>query len=285
MLQQHIVEGFWFNDRLYVWGMDATLPLVTDSRRRVPPHPYALPPEDLGRRVDGAGADTPRVAVLHLPGWPRHPMAPPGLLPPGRVPAQVAPPTLRPWSVPVRELDPGAASVLLSRADAPWAGGSLRHLAALSRSAREHAGNGCVVPSIRYEETVRVRWRPVLAPAGFSWLREAASSSPPSLRAHHPPESDPDRAGEAVVTDLLECLCALTDVAVRDLLDHRFPDRPGDGDLVGAAGPTREWFVRAHRAATGDLPSVTAAAPVLPGRGVSVPTAPGCAAYVSDGRR
>ncbi|CAL9602567.1 hypothetical protein SUDANB121_05483 [Nocardiopsis dassonvillei] len=259
MLQQHIVEGFWFNDRLYVWAMDAARPAVTGSRHRVPLHPYALPPADLGRCVGGLGSDAPRTAVLHLPGRPRRPAAPPGLLPPGGdLPpdgglAPPDPPVLRPWSVPVRELGPAAALRLLTGPAGPRTGTGLLHLAALARAAHEHARAGCVVPAVHHEDRARVHWRPVLAPAGLAWLRNAAAAAPPPLRAHRDPDPDPARAGAAVLADLLECLCSLTDAAVRERLAYRFPD--GGADLLSAAAPTREWFVRAHRAAAGERPA------------------------------
>lgn len=274
MLQQHIVEGFWFNDRLYVWAMDAALPAATDSRRRVPIHPYAVPPADLGRYVGGLGSGDPRVAVLHLPGRPRYPAAPPGLVPQGGGLTPPGPPTLLPWSVPVRELGPAAALRLLSGAAGPRNGPGLLHLAAFARAAREHARAGCVVPAVHHAERTGARWRPVLSPAGLAWLRNAAAAAPPPLRAHRDPDPDPAREGAAVVADLLECLCSLTDAAVRERLADRFPE--GGADLLSAAAPAREWFVRAHRAAAGDRFTV---------RPVCGRSGGGAALVESDGRR
>ncbi|MFL1375828.1 hypothetical protein [Nocardiopsis protaetiae] len=231
MRQQHIVEGFWFNDRLYIWALDTT-PSAAAHHRRVPLHPRALPPEDLGPCAGGLGSDEPCVAVLHLPDLPGGDPAP------------------HPWSVPVRELGPAAALRLLSGPAGSTAGAGLRHLAAFARAAHDHARAGCVVPAVHHGDRIGVRWRPVLAPAGLAWLRNAAAAAPPPLRAHRRPDPDPSRSGAAVVADLLECLCSLTDAAVRERLADRFPD--GGADLPAAAAPTREWFVRAHRAAAGE---------------------------------
>ncbi|MFD6095508.1 hypothetical protein ACFVWN_13880 [Nocardiopsis flavescens] len=260
MLQQHIVEGFWFHGRLYVWAMDTALPAVSGSRRRVPPYPCALPPSDLGRCVGGLGSDDPRVAVLHLPGRSRRPSAPPGpAAPASGAPSAPEPPPLRPWTVPVRELDPDAALRLLAGEPGDGTGPGLLHLAALARAAHGHARAGCVVPAVHHEDRIGVRWRPVLAPAGLDWLRSAAATAPPALRAHRVPGPDPAGEGAAVLADLLECLCSLTDAAVRERLADRFPDT--DADLPAAASATREWFVRAQRAAAGRGPAAVRRVP------------------------
>ncbi|MDA2803238.1 DEAD/DEAH box helicase [Nocardiopsis suaedae] len=255
-----VLEAFWSDRALWVWGMDSELPAATRSRREPRPHPYALGPRDLADEVvsllyrdsehrgavaralaqerpyaPAPGLPAPGTAVLRLPGGPTHPYTPPSLGVRLDAPKSAASrAALRDWEVPALVLHSGDAATLLRtfRSSAPGSGSaSLPHLEVLLRAAESFAAARRVVPQWVEEASEesgttafapRARWRPVLDPQAMSWLRSYAGTVPPVLRAHHDPGvDDPREAGSAAVVDALETLCAFTDLAVRERLDGR----------------------------------------------------------------
>lgn len=260
MVRVRVIEAFWEQDRLRVWGLDTELPATTSSRKRTRPHPYALdhaalaealgsvPPAE-GKGTPGlmlgtggfaaapAGSPQPGEAVVHLPGIPRHPFPPPALGPlpqaPRHRPDQVG---VRPWSVPTLDLSGPAVLALLRATHTHTGSASLPFLAQVLTTAQTLVGTRRIIPQLVEEARTDgpfprtapyARWRPLLDSAAFSWLREHVRSLPPAARAHHEPELQAPEAGADAMAEALACLCALTDLVAREHLADHTVDVPG----------------------------------------------------------
>ncbi|WP_435108586.1 SNF2-related protein [Nocardiopsis synnemataformans] len=233
------IEAFWETDRLRVWGLDSGLPASTSSRRRIRPHPYALDPKALSEALGVLPLThpLPDEAVLHLPGVPRHPVPPPWFPAmdgaPGYGPEQV---TVRPWRVPVLDLTGSDVLTLLRATDLHRASRSLPDLAALLDAATALVDARRVIPRLVEESlpggtspattALRARWRPLLDPATFTWLRAHVQGLSPLTRAAHALDLNPQEAGADAMAQVLGALCALTDLVARERLAGHSVDLP-----------------------------------------------------------
>ena len=214
-----IYEGFWDGVGLALWAMDSELPALTNSRKRVRPHPYALEHDALIPEMDGALG----TSELLLPARsPRHPLPPPNMPPFPDAPAKSTP-SLRRWTVPtlhlsteetltaLRTLGEGSGDVV--------PGTSLRHFTAIAEAASRLVDTQCVIPQLVDEVTGdEARWRPVLEPRATSWLNKAVRTLPAVARAHQPADASPEEAGLFAMGDVLTALCAFTDLQMRTRL-------------------------------------------------------------------
>ena len=283
-----VIEAFWEQNRLCVWGLDSALPPTGSSRAEDRPHPYALGHQALAEMLEpvlagvdegtpgrfpthGFGRSAPMggpaeaETLLHLPGTARHPFPPPGLGPMSQTPRhrsdQVG---LRLWWVPTLDL-PGPAALALLRATHTHTGSaSLPFLAQLLATAEALVSAGRTIPQLVEEDhsdgvyplpVPHARWRPLLDSAAFSWLRDHVRSLPPVARAHHEPELDAQEAGSGAVAEALSALCAFTDLVARERLADHTVDLPNQISI-------RHVWLEALTATGAALPEET---PFLPG--------------------
>src|SRR6478672_3999478 len=206
-----VVHGFWFRSgSLRLWAEDSDLLVKSPSQalRSARPHPFAAAAD----AVAGIHPGKPGTSVLLLPSLRSAPLDSPELIRVIPRPAARTDATLLAWTVPVVQLDAGAA---LAAIDEPVAdiryGASDGYLAELAAFARELVERGRVLPELRRDAHGAIAcWRPVLQGRDVVAMTSLTSAMPPVCRAElggHDPH-------ELVVS----ALDAMVDAAVRAAL-------------------------------------------------------------------
>ena len=206
-----VLHGFWsMSGSLGLWAEDSDLLVKSPSQalRSTRPHPFAAPADAIAAIHPGK----PGTCVLLLPSLRSAPLDSPELIrviprPPARTDA-----TLLAWTVPVVQLDAGAA---LAAIDEPATdiryGASVGYLAELAAFARDLVERGRALPQLRRDTHGAIAsWRPVLQGRDVVAMTSLASAMPPVCRAelggHDPHE---------LVASALD---AMVDAAVRAAL-------------------------------------------------------------------
>ncbi|MGO9384684.1 MAG: ATP-dependent helicase, partial [Mycobacterium sp.] len=206
-----VLHGFWsMSGSLGLWAEDSDLLVKSPSQalRSARPHPFAAPADAIAAIHPGK----PGTCVLLLPSLRSAPLDSPELIrviprPPARTDA-----TLLAWTVPVVQLDAGAA---LAAIDEPATdiryGASVGYLAELAAFARDLVERGRALPQLRRDTHGAIAsWRPVLQGRDVVAMTSLASAMPPVCRAelggHDPHE---------LVASALD---AMVDAAVRAAL-------------------------------------------------------------------
>jgi SNF2 family DNA or RNA helicase len=271
-----VLHGFWsMSGGLRLWAEDSDLLVKSPSQalRSARPHPFAAP-ADL---IAGIHPGKPGTSVLLLPSLRSAPLDSPELIrvvprPPARTDA-----TLLAWSVPVVQLDAGAALAVIDEpvADIRY-GASVGYLAELAMFAHELVERGRVLPGLRRDTPGAIAcWRPVLQGRDVVAMTSLTSAMPPVCRAEvggHDPHELVASALHAMVDAAVRAALPPIDLApprrgrpkrrpaVDDWLtaltgpDGRFgaePDeldalaqalRPWDDVGIGNVGPARAMF-------------------------------------------
>jgi SNF2-related domain/SNF2 Helicase protein/Helicase conserved C-terminal domain len=197
--QLFVLHALWLPDsaRTGIWAEDSkapTPPRKPGRQPRIQLHPFAAPPPVL---IEFLGRDTRRSAMVSvgLPTRASCPLSSPQLVR-DEVDATGAV-SVRPWQIPVIDLDAGALIDLMRRLpDVPAAAGaSVLHLHELGKFAADLVRRGRVLPTVDYAEgshdvstsvdksAPQARWRPLLTGSDVAWARELASVTPASLTA------------------------------------------------------------------------------------------------------
>ncbi len=206
-----VLHGFWsMSGSLGLWAEDSDLLVKRPSQalRSTRPHPFAAPADAIAAIHPGK----PGTCVLLLPSLRSAPLDSPELIrviprPPARTDA-----TLLAWTVPVVQLDAGAA---LAAIDEPATdiryGASVGYLAELAAFARDLVERGRALPQLRRDTHGAIAsWRPVLQGRDVVAMTSLASAMPPVCRAElggHDPQE--------LVASALD---AMVDAAVRAAL-------------------------------------------------------------------
>jgi SNF2 family DNA or RNA helicase len=271
-----VVHGGWLAGagrlgRLALWAEDPARPLVSSSRAKARPHPFAAPAEAIAAVLaessddlrDVVGKAVAEVVPIWLPGPARGPSPSPetGVEPPARGIK------LAEWMVPVL-LVPGEAAMTalgaLAEPDSggPWsAGSSLRYLSVLAGHACDLARRGRMLPQLVTEAGVpAARWRPVITGADLAAYRDFAAAMPPVVRALRPTAGSGSRGtaveppgsgfGAGVGGTLRDALDVLVDAAARGLM----PERILLGHRAGPKAPLPDRWIAALTAADPALP-------------------------------
>ena len=206
-----VLHGFWsMSGSLRLWAEDSDLLVKSPSQalRSARPHPFAAAAD----AIAGIHPGKPGTSVLLLPSLRSAPLDSPELIRVIPRPAARTDATLLAWTVPVVQLDAGAA---LAAIDEPVAdiryGASVGYLAELAAFARELVERGRVLPELRRDTHGAIAcWRPVLQGRDVVAMTSLTSAMPPVCRAElggHDPH-------ELVVS----ALDAMVDAAVRAAL-------------------------------------------------------------------
>lgn len=271
-----VLHGFWsLSGGVRLWAEDSDLLVKSPSQalRSARPHPFAAAADAVAVIHPGK----PDTSVLLLPSLRSAPLDSPELI---RVVPRPAPRTdarLVAWTVPIVQLDAGAA---LAAIEEPVAevryGASVGYLAELGAFARELVERGRVLPRLRRDEHGAIAcWRPVLQGADVVAMTLLTSAMPPVCRAEvgghdahelvasaldamvdacvramlPPVDLVPPRRGRSKRLPAVEnWLAALTDADGRfdaepdefDALAHAL--RPWDDVGIGKVGPARAMF-------------------------------------------
>jgi len=217
-----VLHGFWsMSGSLRLWGEDSDLLVKSPSQalRSARPHPFAAAAD----AIAGTHPGKPGTSVLLLPSLRSAPLDSPELI--RVIPRRAArtDATLLAWTVPVVQLDAGAA---LAAIDEPVAdiryGASVGYLAELAAFARELVERGRVLPRLRRDAHGAIAcWRPVVQGRDVVAMTSLTSAMPPVCRAElggHDPH-------ELVVS----ALDAIVDAAVRAALPRIDLVRPRRG--------------------------------------------------------
>jgi SNF2 family DNA or RNA helicase len=229
-----ILHGTWSAGAFFIWGESSErAPKPRGRRPRIPPHPYAVPPERLRHLLVPYGAPdqwdraaAPAERAILLPSDGRDPLMPSWLIPAAEQAAANgdAGGALKPWKVGGLALDLLSALDLLvtlplGKAGSRHWGTDLRYWALVAKMELELLARQKYVPGLS-EEAGRYRalWIPVTDdPRDRERLRALAQAMPPACRAVFasgaPPEPGQAPAPHALLESYLqEC----TDRAVRD---------------------------------------------------------------------
>src|SRR5271165_4035607 len=179
-----VLHGFWsMSGSLGLWAEDSDLLVKSPSQalRSTRPHPFAAPADAIAAIHPGK----PGTCVLLLPSLRSAPLDSPELIrviprPPARTDA-----TLLAWTVPVVQLDAGAA---LAAIDEPATdiryGASVGYLAELAAFARDLVERGRALPQLRRDTHGAIAsWRPVLQGRDVVAIASLTSAMPPVCRA------------------------------------------------------------------------------------------------------
>jgi SNF2 family DNA or RNA helicase len=258
-----VVHGGWVPradgpGNLALWAEDPGLPLITSSRSRQRPHPFAVPAASLAATLAGASDDVREALAkavdgslpLHLPGTARGPLPSPET---GRETVRRGG-GLGTWVVPALVLPGDAALTALGALadpdpDGPWvAAASLRYLCVLAGHACDLARRGRMLPQLAIEDGApAARWRPVVTGADAATYRDFAVAMPPVCRA-----ASPD---DGVGRTLQDALNALVDAAARAAM----PERLLNGHRPGPRAPLPDRWAVALTAADPALPDAAPA--------------------------
>jgi SNF2 family DNA or RNA helicase len=213
---------------LRLWAEDSELLVKSPSQalRSARPHPFAAGADVIAAVHPGK----PGTSSLVLPSLRSAPLDSPELIRVVPRPAARTEPMLLPWTVPVVQLDPGAALAMI---DEPVAGvrygASVGYFAELAGFARELVERGRVLPQLRRDTHGAIAcWRPVLQGHDVVAMTALTSAMPPVCRAEVG-EHDPH---ELVVS----ALDAMVDGVVRAALPplDLLPPRRGRSKRVAA---------------------------------------------------
>jgi hypothetical protein len=182
------------------------------TRRGSVRHGFAVDSAQLASWLPGSvpGPD----ATLLLPSTAAGPLASPQL----GLPARRGRPSLRPWTVPVVVLPPGAVTAELIDAvpGGRW-GASAAFLAELTEVANDLVARGRVLPGVLPDGArPRARWRPVLTGADAARRADLLQRMPPACRAQRSHVGDVD--GLPAVDALHSALDGLVDTIARSRL-------------------------------------------------------------------
>ena len=271
-----VLHGFWSRSgSLRLWAEDSDLLVKSPSQalRSARPHPFAAAADAITEIHPGK----PGTSVLLLPSLRSAPLDSPELIRVIPRPAARTDATLLAWTVPVVQLDAGAA---LAAIDEPVEniryGASVGYLAELAAFARELVERGRVLPELRRDTHGAIAcWRPVLQGRDVVAMTSLTSAMPPVCRAElggHDPHELVVSALDAMVDAAVRAALPAIDLlpprrgrpkrrpAVEDWLtaltgpDGRFdaePDeldalaqalRPWDDVGTGMVGPARATF-------------------------------------------
>jgi SNF2 family DNA or RNA helicase len=217
-----VLHGFWsMSGSLRLWAEDSDLLVKSPSQalRSARPHPFAAAAD----AIAGIHPGKPGTSVLLLPSLRSAPLDSPELIRVIPRPAARTDATLLAWTVPVVQLDAGAA---LAAIDEPVAdiryGASVGYLAELAAFARELVERGRVLPQLRRDAHGAIAcWRPVVQGRDVVAMTSLTSAMPPVCRAElggHDPH-------ELVVS----ALDAMVDAAARAALPRIGLLRPRRG--------------------------------------------------------
>ena len=206
-----VLHGFWsMSGSLRLWAEDSDLLVKSPSQalRSARPHTFAAAADAIAQIHPGK----PGTSVLLLPSLRSAPLDSPELIRVIPRPAARTDATLLAWTVPVVQLDAGAA---LAAIDEPVEniryGASVGYLAELAAFARELVERGRALPELRRDTHGAIAcWRPVLQGRDVVAMTSLTSAMPPVCRAElggHDPH-------ELVVS----ALDAMVDAAVRAAL-------------------------------------------------------------------
>ena len=206
-----VLHGFWsMSGSLRLWAEDSDLLVKSPSQasRSARPHPFAAAADAIAEIHPGK----PGTSVLLLPSLRSAPLDSPELIRVIPRPAARTDATLLAWTVPVVQLDAGAA---LAAIDEPVEniryGASVGYVAELAAFARELVERGRALPELRRDTHGAIAcWRPVLQGRDVVAMTSLTSAMPPVCRAElggHDPH-------ELVVS----ALDAMVDAAVRAAL-------------------------------------------------------------------
>src|ERR1700757_4114098 len=178
-----VLHGFWsMSGSLRLWAEDSDLLVKSPSQalRSARPHPFAAAAD----AIAGIRPGKPGTSVL-LPSLRSAPLDSPELIRVIPRPAARTDATLLAWTVPVVQLDAGAA---LAAIDEPAAdiriGASGGYLAELAAFARELVERGRVLPQLRRDAHGAIAcWRPVVQGRGVVAMTSLTSALPPVCRA------------------------------------------------------------------------------------------------------
>jgi SNF2 family DNA or RNA helicase len=206
-----VLHGFWsMSGSLRLWAEDSDLRVKSPSQalRSARPHPFAASVDAIAAIHPGK----PGASVLLLPSLRLAPLDSPELIRVTPRPATRTGATLLAWTVPVVQLDAGAA---LAAIDAPITnvryGASIGYLAEMAAFARELVDRGRVLPELRRDGHEAIAsWRPVLQGRDVVAMTSLTSAMPPVCRA----ELDGPDPHELAVS----ALQAMVDAAVRTAL-------------------------------------------------------------------
>jgi hypothetical protein len=179
-----VLHGFWsMSGRLRLWAEDSDLPVKSPSQalRSARPHPFAA----IADTITGIHPGKPGTSVLLLPSLRSAPLDSPDLIRIAPRPAPRTHPTLLTWTVPVVQLDAGAAFAAIDEpvADIRY-GASIGYLAELAAFARELVERGRVLPELRRDAHGAIAcWRPVLQGRDVVAMSSLAEAMPPVCRA------------------------------------------------------------------------------------------------------
>ena len=271
-----VLHGFWsMSGSLRLWAEDSDLLVKSPSQalRSARPHPFAAAAD----AIAGIHPGKPGTTVLLLPSLRSAPLDSPELIRVVPRPSARTNPTLLAWTVPVVQLDAGAA---LAAIDEPVAdvrhGASFGYLAELAAFARELVERGRVLPGLRRGTHGAIAcWRPVLQGRDVVAMTSLTSAMPPVCRAEvggHDPHELVVSALDAMVDAAVRAALPRIDLApprrgrpkrraaVEDWLtaltgpDGRFDAEPDDLDALaqalrpwddvgtGTVGPARATF-------------------------------------------
>jgi SNF2 family DNA or RNA helicase len=206
-----VLHGFWsIPGGLQLWAEDSSLPVKSPSQalRSARPHPFAA----AAGAVAGVHPGKPGTAVLLLPSLRSAPLDSPELIRVTPRPAARTDATLLAWTVPVVQLDAGAA---LAAIDEPVAdiryGASVGYLTELAAFARALVQRGRILPQLRRDAQGPIAcWRPVLQGRDVVAVTSLTSAMPPVCRA--------ERGGHDPHDLVVSALGAMVDAAVRAAL-------------------------------------------------------------------
>ena len=206
-----VLHGFWsMPGSLRLWAEDSGLLVKSPSQalRSARPHPFAAAADAIAEIHPGK----PGTSVLLLPSLRSAPLDSPELIRVIPRPTARTDATLLAWTVPVVQLDAGAA---LAALDEPVAdiryGASVGYLAELAAFARELVERGRVLPALRRNTHGAIAcWRPVLQGRDVVAIASLTSAMPPVCRA--------ELGGHDPHKLVVSALDAMVDAAVRAAL-------------------------------------------------------------------
>ena len=206
-----VLHGFWsISGSLRLWAEDSDLLVKSPSQasRSARPHPFAAAADAIAEIHPGK----PGTSVLLLPSLRSAPLDSPELIRVIPRPAARTDATLLAWTVPVVQLDAGAA---LAAIDEPVAdiryGASVSYLAELAAFACELVERGRVLPELRRDTNGAIAcWRPVLQGRDVVAMTSLTSAMPPVCRA--------ERGGHDPHELVVSALDGMVDAVVRAAL-------------------------------------------------------------------
>jgi hypothetical protein len=226
-----ILHGSWHTGAFFVWAESSEpAPRRRGGKPRIPPHPYAAPPEALRTTLEtllphrGWAGASPATRAALLPSAAGAPLLPPWLVAAEGLEEAEAEPRLLPWKLNGLALDALSALDLLvalpagSAGSRQW-GADLRYWSLAAKLGLELLAQHKYLPGLVEDEgQYRGVWLPVLSdPPDRTRLRALAQSMPPVCRALFDAQDAPTPDSASPPHTLLDSfLKHLVDRAVRD---------------------------------------------------------------------